>query len=230
MSIFDAGVIYYDKNKYWKDIIMFGKKQLKELSHICAYCGKALKDKDKTLDHILPQCAGGKSYANNIVICCSNCNTRKGNLDINSFLSNSEQRLENFVNYLKLIDIQRGNNNYSQAVLKKINNSLYIKEYKSKRDIRIKEEQNIAYNIYGTDVNFKVNETQMKILDYYIKNPEFTNYKELARILNLSYTEIKNHIIQINNLTGIFILKNIGKNGIKMNELFYHYLNVEQVI
>ena len=41
-------------------IIMFGKKELKELSHICAYYGKALHQKDKTLDHILPRCAGGK--------------------------------------------------------------------------------------------------------------------------------------------------------------------------
>ncbi len=208
---------------------MLEKKQLKELSHICAYCGKALRDKDKTLDHVLPQCAKGKSYAYNIVVCCGNCNTKKGNLDINTFLSNSEQRLENFHNYLKLIDIQRGNNNYSQAVLRKINNSLYIKEYRSKRESRIKQEQNIAYNIYGTDVNFKINETQMKILDYYIKNPKFTNYKELARMLNLSYSEIRNHIMQINNLTGIFILKNVGQNGIKMNELFYRYLRIEQV-
>jgi len=42
---------------------MFSKKQLKELSHICAYCGKALRDTNKTLDHVIPQCAGGKSYA-----------------------------------------------------------------------------------------------------------------------------------------------------------------------
>lgn len=208
---------------------MFSKKQLKELSHICAYCGKALKEKGKTFDHVLPQSAGGKSYANNIVICCGNCNVNKGNLDINTFLSNSEQRLANFYNYLRLIDIQRGNNNYSQAILKKISSSLYVKEYKSKRDSRIREEQNIKYNIYGTDVNFKVNETQMKILDFYINNPTFTNYRALARMLNISSTEVKNHICQINNLTGIFVLKHVGQNGIKMNELFYKYLNLQKL-
>ena len=66
---------------------MFSKKQLKELSHFCAYCGKALRDTNKTLDHVIPQCAGGKSYANNIVICCKNCNLAKGNLDIKIILN-----------------------------------------------------------------------------------------------------------------------------------------------
>ena len=170
-----------------------------------------------------------ESYANNIVICCGECNTKKGNLDINTFLANSELRLQNFYNYLKLIDIQRENNNYSQAVLRKISNSLYIKKYKSKRDSRIREVQNIPYNIYGTDINFQVNETQMKIIEFYRLNPNFTNYKELARTLNISSQEIKSHIMQINNLTGIFVLKNIGQNGIRMNELFYHYLNIDKI-
>lgn len=46
---------------------MFSKKELKEISHICAYCDKALTEKNKTIDHITPQCANGKGYANNIV-------------------------------------------------------------------------------------------------------------------------------------------------------------------
>ena len=208
---------------------MLSKRQLKEISHICAYCGKALRDKDKTLDHVIPQCAGGKGYANNIVICCGNCNTKKGNLDINTFLANSEPRLQNFHNYLRLIDIQRGNNNYSQRILKKINGSLYVREYKSDYDERMREEQNILYNIYGTDIGFQVNETQMKILDFYINHPKFTNYKELARMMNLSYAEVRNHIIQINNLTGIFILKHVGQYGIRMNKLYYRYLNLDKV-
>ena len=135
---------------------MFSKKQLKELSHICAYCGKALRDTNKSLDHVIPQCAGGKGYANNIVICCKNCNLAKGNLDINTFLANSELRLQNFHNYLRLIDIQRGNNNYSQRILKKINSSLYVKEYKSDYDARIREEQNITYNIWSFSSHSRV--------------------------------------------------------------------------
>ncbi len=208
---------------------MFSKKELKELSHICAYCGRALRDKDKTLEHILPQSAGGKTIEGNIVICCEKCNNKKGNMDINSFLASSEARLWHFQNYLNLIDIQRGNEDYSQAVLENINNDLYVKEYKSMRDARLCEEQNVEYNIYGTDVNFKLNETQVKILDYYIDNPNFVNHKELARKLKISNGELLRHIIQINNLTGIFILKKVSQNGIKMNELFSKYLNIDKI-
>lgn len=228
---------------------MFGKKQLKELSHICAYCGTALKDEYKTLDHVIPQCAGGKGYANNIVICCSACNKAKANQDINTFLDASEERINHFYNYLNLIDNQRGNKNYSEQILKKISSSPYhfeirpkkkrkkskksekyiqLQQQKEQRKLRLLEPQNIEYRIHGTDIKFKINETQRKILEFYISNPEFTDYKVLAQHFDISIAEVLNHIVQMNNLTGLFVLKHVSKNGIKMNELFYQYLNVEQ--
>ena len=208
---------------------MFSKKELKEISYICAYCGKALTEKNKTIDHITPQCANGKGYANNIVVCCGNCNAKKGNVDINNFLARNEQRLHNFHNYLKLIDIQRGNNNYSQAILKKIEKSLYVKEYKTKKESRVRAIQDLEYKIYGTDIVFKVNEMQSKILDFYILNQGFTDYKTLAKELKISRGELKEQILQINCLTGIFYLKEVSKNGIKMNDLFAKYLSVEKI-
>lgn len=113
---------------------MLSKRRLKELSHICAYCGKVLDEKKKTIDHILPIRTGGKGYSNNIVICCRNCNTKKGDLDINTFFENNRLRLQNFYNYLQIIDTQLGNNNYSKAILRKIENSHYIRKHKSKRN------------------------------------------------------------------------------------------------
>ena len=224
---------------------MFGKKQLKELSHICAYCGKALKDECKTLDHVIPQCAGGKGYANNIVICCSACNKEKANQDVETFLSADESRTDNFYNYLHMIDNQRGNKNYSEQILKKIGRSNYVHEIKPKKRkkrkkakrvaepkkqkvIKLFEPQNIEYNIYGTDVSFMISETQRKILEFYLNNPDFTDYKELANMLKLKADVVKNNICQINNLTGIFVLKHVSQNGIKMNELFYRYLNIDR--
>ena len=88
-------------------------------------------------------------------------------------MGQSEHRFDNFKNYLDLIDIQRENKNYSTAVLKKIYGSSYTKKFKSKRSKRLNEEQDIEYNIYGTDINFKLNEMQSKILDYYIETPQF---------------------------------------------------------
>lgn len=95
---------------------MFDRAKLKRLSHICAYCGKALKDEEKTYDHILPACAHGNNETYNIVVCCPECNTRKAHLDINTYLAKSERILECFYNYLNLIDIQRGVNDYSASV------------------------------------------------------------------------------------------------------------------
>lgn len=111
---------------------MLSKKELKKVGNICAYCGKVLNEKKKTIDYILPIRAGGKGYPNNIVICCRKCNTKKGDLDINTFFENNKLRLQNFYNYLQIIDTQLGNNNYSQAVLRKIQNSHYTRKHKSK--------------------------------------------------------------------------------------------------
>lgn len=222
---------------------MFGKKQLKELSHICAYCGRALKEEYRTFDHIIPKSAGGKGYANNIVICCKKCNLEKANQDVESFLSLSSQREENFYNYLHLIDNQRGNKNYSEQILKKIGQSSYSYMRKKKRNkfkvskqshqkeiIRIIEPQNIEYDIFGPDFNLNVNvsETQMKILEFYMNSPNFTDYKEVAKQLGLSNSAFMNNIVQINNLTGIFPLKLVSQNGFKMNELFYKYLKIQK--
>ena len=208
---------------------MFDNKQLKDLSHICAYCGKALKETDKTYDHLIPKSAGGKRYTNNIVICCEKCNNYKANLDIQTFLNQNENRFDNFKNYLDLIDIQRGNKNYSTAVLKKIYGSSYTKNFKSKKSKRLNEVQDIEYNIYGTDINFKLNDMQSKILDYYIENPDYTDYKKLAKILRISRGELRMHIIHINCLTGIFILKNVSQNGIVMNPMFSNYMRIQKL-
>lgn len=42
----------------------------------CQYCGK---NKDLTLDHVVPRAKGGKSKWTNLVTACKRCNTVKGN-------------------------------------------------------------------------------------------------------------------------------------------------------
>lgn len=45
-------------------------------SHTCQYCGS----KDKlTLDHIIPKSRNGKQSWENLVVCCIECNVKKGN-------------------------------------------------------------------------------------------------------------------------------------------------------
>ncbi|KAL4420238.1 hypothetical protein ABPG77_011062 [Micractinium sp. CCAP 211/92] len=41
----------------------------------CQYCGSA---KNLTIDHVVPQSKGGRNTWENLVACCSTCNSRKG--------------------------------------------------------------------------------------------------------------------------------------------------------
>lgn len=43
--------------------------------HQCQYCGTF---KNLTIDHIIPRSKGGKDTWENLVACCSSCNTKKG--------------------------------------------------------------------------------------------------------------------------------------------------------
>jgi 5-methylcytosine-specific restriction endonuclease McrA len=54
--------------------------QQKTASGICYFCGKKVKFKDLTMDHLLPLARGGHSTKDNIVACCKTCNTKKKNL------------------------------------------------------------------------------------------------------------------------------------------------------
>lgn len=44
-------------------------------NHKCIYCGSP---NNLTLDHVLPKSRGGKNTWKNLVACCFNCNTEKG--------------------------------------------------------------------------------------------------------------------------------------------------------
>ena len=45
----------------------------------CQYCGVLVRDKDATLDHVLPLCRGGSKRAwDNLVLACKRCNHKKG--------------------------------------------------------------------------------------------------------------------------------------------------------
>lgn len=45
----------------------------------CQYCRQDVKDRDATLDHVLPLSLGGKSSWLNLATACKPCNYRKGN-------------------------------------------------------------------------------------------------------------------------------------------------------
>ena len=46
----------------------------------CFYCKKNLKPSEITLDHIVPRSEGGSFHSTNLVVCCNNCNNKRGNI------------------------------------------------------------------------------------------------------------------------------------------------------
>lgn len=55
--------------------------------HTCQYCGR--RDREMTLDHVIPRSKGGRSTWENLVTACHKCNGRKGDQS----LSESGMRL-----------------------------------------------------------------------------------------------------------------------------------------
>ncbi len=58
------------------------QKVLKEEGYCCHYCS----DMADTVDHKIPQAAGGTDARSNLVACCSRCNTVKGTLTYDVFV------------------------------------------------------------------------------------------------------------------------------------------------
>lgn len=214
---------------------MINLQKLRYLSSICAYCGKVMPMNERTNDHIIPRSSNGKTEANNIVICCQDCNSLKGSMLINEFFEKYKKKEDCFYNYLNMIDYQMGNDEYSKAISEVLSESLkksYIRKKRREKKLRQKvkkpvkkttiqtsEEQNIEYKFELNGKSFCINELQSKILDYYIKNPDFSDYKNLAERLGIGKTRFIREICCINNLTGIFKIKKMSENGIILNDL-----------
>ncbi|MGL5480224.1 MAG: HNH endonuclease [Clostridium sp.] len=68
----------------------------------CFYCGKELKIKQRTIDHIIPLNRGGKTEYNNLIVCCKQCNIEKGDMTIKEYRKYLTKKEE----FLKAINSQ----------------------------------------------------------------------------------------------------------------------------
>jgi 5-methylcytosine-specific restriction endonuclease McrA len=55
----------------------------------CAYCGNLGAT---TLDHVVSELDGGPTVETNLVVCCADCNSRKGCIDADLFAQYLERR------------------------------------------------------------------------------------------------------------------------------------------
>ena len=60
--------------------------EVRNASDICYYCGKEVKTSSKTVDHKKAYTKGGKTVKDNLVMCCSRCNSEKADLDMDTYM------------------------------------------------------------------------------------------------------------------------------------------------
>lgn len=64
----------------------------KKVTQHCFYCGKKMKERNKTIDHIIPIKKGGSNCFSNLTICCSRCNSIKGGYTIQELIDQLYKR------------------------------------------------------------------------------------------------------------------------------------------
>lgn len=53
----------------------------------CIYCMSKLNSENATADHIVPISEGGNNCQVNLVVCCKDCNSERGNMNFKDYLS-----------------------------------------------------------------------------------------------------------------------------------------------
>lgn len=61
----------------------------------CIYCHTKLTQENATSDHIVPISNGGNNCQVNLIVCCSSCNTERGNTNFIEFIKNKNKRYRN---------------------------------------------------------------------------------------------------------------------------------------
>lgn len=65
--------------KFRRPTLRITRKNIMARDHNhCQYCGKKIPPAKLSIDHIVPRSRGGLLTWDNVVTCCSKCNTRKG--------------------------------------------------------------------------------------------------------------------------------------------------------
>jgi 5-methylcytosine-specific restriction endonuclease McrA len=63
----------------------------------CVYCDEDLTHKEIHLDHVIPESQGGPTTYDNLQVTCKKCNTAKGILTEEEFVSKLRKRAQNIL-------------------------------------------------------------------------------------------------------------------------------------
>lgn len=67
------------------------KRELKNKTKICVYCGEYIERKDRTVDHVIALVNGGEDVPENLTMACIKCNREKDNLYLEEYLELKKQ-------------------------------------------------------------------------------------------------------------------------------------------
>ena len=74
-----------------------------ESNGTCAYCDKTLETDGFEIDHIKPTIAGGNSKKENLILCCSECNSFKSDFELSEFIKRRKLNEEFIISKLKAL-------------------------------------------------------------------------------------------------------------------------------
>lgn len=60
----------------------------------CLYCNNDLSNENATADHIIPISNGGNNTQVNLIVCCSDCNSERGNTEFKEFLKRKNRKYQ----------------------------------------------------------------------------------------------------------------------------------------
>jgi len=61
----------------------------------CLYCNTELNNENATADHIIPISNGGNNTQVNLIVCCNDCNSERGNMEFKDFLKIKNKNFKN---------------------------------------------------------------------------------------------------------------------------------------
>jgi sulfate adenylyltransferase subunit 1 (EFTu-like GTPase family) len=93
---------------------------VKGATNYCIYCGKIMKESEKSIDYIKPISRNGKSSSDNIICCCKKCNQKKANSRISEELEKEVKNKQD--KYLKIYREKKRNQRNKDLEQKLLNN------------------------------------------------------------------------------------------------------------
>lgn|SRR5574344_64363 len=104
-----------------------GYKPLTSVVSTDFYTGKFVKEKCRSVEHILPKSKGGKNNIRNYAMSDKNINSERGNMSMQSWLSIHPDFLQNMKNYVKkYFNLKIDNINHGQEVVKTVKEKYHI--------------------------------------------------------------------------------------------------------